>query len=293
MIEKYLIAGYNFEINYCGDSVVREKLADYYVSDANVTADFTINVEYSDEDISAKMDGITKVSDGLYFYTEDNADVLFYYDANISRVIAKIEFSADYTKINAALYKLKKNYGVEDSQLTYNVLGTIFNYVVQLYGAFVFHSSSVCHNNGGVAFSAESGTGKSTHTKLWLQEFDGSFILNDDTPVIHRGFDGNFYISGTPWAGTTGINKNVTVPLKAVVFLERGKDNSMEQISASEALKLMFKGVRTPLTVKMLSALAETFNKLFVRVPVYKLKCNMDPAAAQLSCKTIFGNSQI
>jgi len=293
MIEKYLIAGFVFEINYNGDSVVKDKLSAYKDDGARVSSDFKITINYSAECIKAKMKNITKVSDGLYFYTTKDSEVLFYYDANISKVIAKIEFSADYKEASVSLYELQKNHGVEDSQLAYNVLGTVFSYVIQMHGGFVFHSSSVCYNNRGVAFSAKSGTGKSTHTNLWLQQFNECFVLNDDTPVIHSGADGKFYISGTPWAGTTGINRNVTVPLKAIVFLERSAENSMEQISASDAMNSMFEGIRTPLTVKMLTYVIDSFNKMFAQVPVYKLKCNMDPSAAFLSQKTIFGNTEI
>jgi len=139
-----------------------------------------------------------------------------------------------------------------------------------------------------VAFSAKSGTGKSTHTSLWLSCFDGSFILNDDTPIIYKSNDGIFYISGTPWAGTTGINRNVSVPLRALVSLGRGIDNSMELIPPAESMNFLFEGIKAPLTGVMLSNVIDTFNSLLMNVPVYKLRCNMEPSAAILSQKTIY-----
>ena len=214
--------------------------------------------------------------------------MVFYYDENVSKVIAKTEYSKDYKTIKIELFELKKVLGVEDSQLTYNILGLVFDYVVQMYGGFVFHSSSVCYNGAGVAFSAKSGTGKSTHTALWLNNFEGSFILNDDTPLIYKAADGEFYISGTPWAGTTGINRNVSVPIKALVSLERGIDNSIVPITPAQSMSFLFEGIKAPLNGLMLSNILETFNSLFAKVRIYKLKCNMHPSAAILSQKTIY-----
>lgn len=289
MVEKYLIADFLLEINYTGDCVVREKLSDYKVDIEKTAVKIVVGIEYTTDDISVKSENITKISDNGYFYSTKCSDVLFYYDENVSKVIAKIEYSKDYTNVNISIFELKKVMGVEDSQLTYNILGLAFNYVVNMHGCFVFHSSSLCYNGCGVAFSAKSGTGKSTHTNLWLKNFEDCFILNDDTPLISKGKDGSYYISGTPWAGTTGINRNVNVPLKALVLLERGSNNRIEQISPAHALNFLFDGIRSPLNGLMLSNILDTFNLILSEVPVYHLKCNMESEAALISQKTIYG----
>jgi len=124
---------------------------------------------------------------------------------------------------------------------------------------------------------------------LWLKNIPNTFILNDDTPIIFLGKDNKFYISGTPWAGTTGINKNVTVPLKALVFLERGEENEISPMSPQEAMQPFFEGIRTPLTDEMFTKCLDTLNKLFVSVPIYRLKCNINNEAAIIAHKGIFG----
>lgn len=288
MIRKYLIANLVLEIDFEYDKVFEERLSEYIINDGK-EADIRINISKTFSDIPVRSENLIKLSDIAYFYEDKNSDAYFYYDPGISKAVAEIVFSKDYKNVDVSLYELGDVYGVKDDMLMFNVINTVMSYTIQMHGGFVFHSSSVCYKDGGVAFSAKSGTGKSTHTSLWLNNFEGTYILNDDTPIISLGKDGIFYISGTPWAGTTGINQNATVPLKAIVFLERGLKNEIIPLSPIEAMNPFFEGIRTPLTDKMFSSVLDTINKLFLQVPVYKLKCNMDPEAAMLSCNTIFG----
>lgn len=288
MVRRYLIADYIFEIDFDADKVFEERLSKY-IFDTKKNPDIKINISKTSEDISVRQENLIKLSDIAYFYEDKHCDTYFYYDPNVLKTVGKIEFSKDYSDINITLCKLNESLGIEDDMLMFNVVGTAISYSVQMHDGFVFHSSSVCYNGGGVAFSAKSGTGKSTHTSLWLNSFEGSYILNDDTPIISLGKDNVFYISGTPWAGTTGINKNATVPLKAIVFLERGTENEITPLSPIEAMKPFFEGIRTPLTDKMFSTVLDTLNKLFINVSVYKLKCNMDPEAALVTRDAIFG----
>lgn len=289
MIRKYLIADMIIEVDFEGDAVFEDRLASYISTKDNLP-DVKVIVKRTSNPIFVKKENIVKLSDITYFYSSDSEDVLFYHDPAISKVIAKISFSKDCRQADITLYELKAQHGVEDNMLMFNVMSTLMSYASQMHSSFVFHSSSICHNGEGIAFSAKSGTGKSTHTKLWIDNFPGTFILNDDTPLITQGKDNEFYLSGTPWAGTTGINRNVTVPLKALVFLERDKENSITRISPPEAMPLFFSGIKTPLTDRMLSNCLDTLNKLFISVPIYKLRCNMNPEAAIVAHKAIFGD---
>ena len=289
MVRKYLIAGFILAVNFESDSNFEEKLQEYEIC-TNEKADVNISVLKTECDIEVRNENLIKISDIAYFYSDDNKDIVFYYDTAISKTVAKIEFSKSYDNINIYLYNLKKNHGAKDDMLMFNVVDTAICYIVQMKNGFVFHSSSICSNGEGIAFSAKSGTGKSTHTKLWLENIPETFILNDDTPIIFLGKDNKFYISGTPWAGTTGINKNATVPLKAIVFLERGEENEISPMLPMEAMQPFFEGIRTPITDRMFSNCLDNLNKLFLSVPIYKLKCNMNPEAAIVAHNGIFGS---
>ncbi len=287
MTKKYLIANLYMEITFDSDEVLEKRLSEYETE--SESCDIRINVSRTSDDIEVKDNNLIKLSEITYLYKTESADIIYYHDPKLSKVFAVLEFSKDYTDVEIKLYTLKKNHNIEDNMLLFNIMGNVMSYVSQMHKGFVFHSSSVCYDGCGVAFSAQSGTGKSTHTALWLKEYPGSFILNDDTPVIRQGKDGEFYIFGTPWAGTTGINQNFAVPLKAIVFLERDKDNSISLLKTSEAIKPFFEAIRTPITDDMFSNCLETLNELFKKVRVCLLKCNMDSSAAYTSKEFIFG----
>ena len=77
-------------------------------------------------------------------------------------------------------------------------LFTGFSFYKQLlnFGGFMLHSSAVVVDGKAYLFSANCGTGKSTHTKLWLNLFgDQAYILNDDKPAL-RLEDGTWYAYG-------------------------------------------------------------------------------------------------
>lgn len=290
MIRKFLIANLIFEINFESDTVMEERL-NPYSCDEDKKTDIVINIKYSSGDIDVRRENVTKLTDVIYYYSEDDKDVIFYYDSNISKVYAKVSFSKDYRHNEIIIYDLYPEYGVESGCLMYNICGRAFSSIISMNGGIEFHSSSVAYDGGGVAFSAVSGTGKSTHTKLWLDNFDGAYLINDDTPIISKDKSGEFVISGTPWAGSTGINTPVTLPLKAIVFIERALSNSIERVTPEQAIAPMFGAFRVIFSDAMLASIITTLNELLVKVPAYRLRCNMDNEAAFVARDAIWGKN--
>ena len=114
------------------------------------------------------------------------------------------------------------------------------------FNSYLFHSALIEYEGRGYAFSAKSGTGKSTHIALWQKAFgDEVRIINGDKPIL-RYIDGEFVGYGTPWCGKEGFGANASVPLKAICFLERGEINSVERISAQDAVARIFHQILTP-----------------------------------------------
>ena len=155
------------------------------------------------------------------------------------------------------------------------------------YDGFVLHSSAVCYENKAYLFSADSGTGKSTHTALWTKIFDGAEIINDDKPAI-RIIDGKFYVCGTPFSGSSPLNKNVCVPLQAICFIERGQKNEIEHIydNANIIYSILSQTLRkngTDKTIKLMMLL----DKLLKDIPIYRLKCLPNEDAAILAHKVM------
>lgn len=158
------------------------------------------------------------------------------------------------------------------------------------YGGFCFHASALSVDGEGILFSADSGTGKSTHAGLWEQHLEGHEILrlNDDKPVI-RMIQSRPVVYGSPWAGKHSIHRNASAPVKALVFLEQAAENSIERISAKQAFSLVFPQVlggksSQEQVVKLMGLLDQ-----FIRaVPIYRLKCTISKEAVWLVYRYIW-----
>ncbi len=166
------------------------------------------------------------------------------------------------------------------------MLAECFSYSYLLNKGFVLHGSAISYRGCGIVFSAASGTGKSTHTGLWKQFYPDVEIINDDAPAIY--FDNQLpIICGTPFAGSSGINQNQQVPLKAVVFLERSKTNKMVRLSPTQAIPRLLDDIRKPILKPYMAACLERADKLLSTTPIYLLSCNISQEAVELVKQTL------
>ena len=117
------------------------------------------------------------------------------------------------------------------------LLSSHFSLELIKHQGFVLHASAISYNDKAVLFSADSGVGKSTHTRLWQNHFgkNNVHIINDDKPAL-RLFGNSFTVYGTPFSGNSDENENIKAPLHAVVFLEQCEHNAMKKLTAKEAL---------------------------------------------------------
>jgi len=169
---------------------------------------------------------------------------------------------------------------IEDCE--YIWAGSEFYELLPEFGGFLLHSSAIVYEDRAYLFSAPSGTGKSTHTQLWLKNFEGSYILNDDKPAVMLK-DGKIMVYGTPFSGKTDLNVNKCVPLQGLCVLERGEKNRIEKIPTEEALFSILNQTCRPIDEGRMDKLLTILDKVVSNVPVYKLYCNMDDEAAYVS----------
>lgn len=168
-------------------------------------------------------------------------------------------------------------------------MGNRFAALILSHQGFVLHASAIQYQNKGILFSADSGVGKSTHTKLWQKHFgvEAVQIINDDKPAI-RYVDNTFYVYGTPFSGNSDENLNCKVPLYAIVFLEQAESNSIRKLTTVEAIPRILKQTLRPRNnVVSMDTLLSLLDKLLLSIPVYLLRCNMNEDAAVLASKTI------
>lgn len=151
----------------------------------------------------------------------------------------------------------------------------------------LFHSSVIGYRGHGYMFLGKSGTGKSTHSQLWLKHIEGTELMNDDNPVV-RIIDDKVHVYGSPWSGKTPCYRNICSPLGAIVQLSQAPYNRIQQLvklQAYAALVPSISGKRWD--QRIAEGLHETENWLVQHVPVYHLECLPDAAAAQLCCETV------
>jgi len=144
----------------------------------------------------------------------------------------------------------------------------------------LFHGSAIAVDGQGYLFTAHSGTGKSTHTRLWRQVFgDRAVMVNDDKPFLEINPDG-VWLHGSPWSGKHGLDANICVPLKGICILERGKENRIRSAAIEEALPMLRKQAYEPLAKNSHSVFLSLVDALSRQVPLWKLSCNKEPQAA-------------
>jgi hypothetical protein len=160
-----------------------------------------------------------------------------------------------------------------------------------LQGVSAVHSSTVVCHDEAVMFLGESGTGKSTHTRLWLKHIEGARLLNDDSPFVFAD-DAGVQVCGSPWSGKTPCYKNQQHKLRGVVRLSQAPHNKISRLSRIMAIGALLPSLPPAFMFdKVLEdALLAVLSKVIAQVPVYHLECLPDAAAAQLSYKTIFGD---
>lgn len=151
------------------------------------------------------------------------------------------------------------------------------------YNTLLFHSSVVAVDGKAYVFAARSGTGKSTHTRLWREYFgDRAVMINDDKPLLIVKED-QILACGTPWNGKHHLDKNIIVPVKAICILTRSERNYIEIADKSKIAKVLiqqtYKSVKHENTIKMIDLL----NKITKNVEIYKLGCNMELNAVEVA----------
>lgn len=185
---------------------------------------------------------------------------------------------------------LKQNSGTDPGLLTSSdpymeiitLLKKIADYIVH-YNRALVHGSAICVDGKAYIFTALSGTGKSTHTRL-LREYLGDCctMINDDKPFLW--FDqGQIFVCGTPWMGKHRIGNNIKKPLGGVFFLRRSEENVLQTIEPGKALPLMLSQIHRPVDAEGMLHTLDMLDRLLSSVPLYDFGCNMDISAAELS----------
>lgn len=151
-----------------------------------------------------------------------------------------------------------------------------------VYDTFLFHGSAIAVDGAAYIFTAQSGTGKSTHARLWREMLGERVVMvNDDKPLIRVHPDGAATVYGTPWDGKHHMSSNIAVPVRAICILERAQENRIREITKAEALPMLLQQTYRPADPAALAKTLTLIDRL--KVKMYRLGCNMEKEAAEVS----------
>lgn len=179
--------------------------------------------------------------------------------------------------------------GLPDSNTIRLALWFVFGWAVIEHQSIAIHASSIVYRNKAVLFLGESGTGKSTHSRLWLKNIQGTVLLNDDSPILQMK-ENKIFAYGSPWSGKTPCFCPMDKQVAAIIRLSQHHDNIITPLDIHQAIGALYPSF-PPCIVQ--NTYFERFvysilSDILIHVPVYSLKCKPDEQAASLAFQTIF-----
>lgn len=211
------------------------------------------------------------------------AEKYLYTGDEVPETVMKVEISEEVMKM-----KNEQHSYLTAEECEYIFFGACFAARILKYNGFVLHSSAIAYDGNAYLFSANSGTGKSTHTGFWQEVFgkENVVYINDDKPAI-REINGVFYAAGSPFSGKSDLSNNIIVPLKAVCFIHRSEQNEIKRLSSSEAMELLFGQILRPTRPESINLLFEILDSFFTKVPVYSLGVTYSPDSAKFAYEAL------
>ena len=223
----------------------------------------------------------------IYKYTAKICENYLYQGNDLpefSAVMEQKDIDAERGKAGAEQFP---NYYLESLAL----FRKLCEYILSNKQGIIFHCSAVAVDGKAYLFTAPSGTGKSTHARLWKEMLgDKMTYINDDKPII-RYIDGDFYVYGTPWNGKHRLDTNARAKIAAICELKRGKENSIERITPQEMLTVIFNQTLRPSSVADLDKLIAIIDQMLKKVELFRLYCNVSAEAAEVSFKAMAGEN--
>lgn len=167
-----------------------------------------------------------------------------------------------------------------------NCLMLLYAFAAAKFDTVLIHASVIKNNNEGFVFLGRSGTGKSTHSRLWINNIEGSELLNDDNPVV-RLVEDKAVVFGSPWSGKTPCYRNESVPLTGIVRLKQAPVNKIVKLGMLQAYAAFLPSCsQMKWEMGIMDAIHSTVEKIAGSVACYQLECLPDADAAVLCYST-------
>lgn len=239
--------------------------------------------EYCKDYIVADVTGQSGIDDGDTEYTSSGVGDIT--TESVTRITIT-QSDIDFEREKSAREDIKEGIPIRhfsDAYLeTLAVYRKIADYLLSC-NTLLFHGSVIAVDGEGYLFTAKSGTGKSTHTRLWREYFgERAVMVNDDKPLLHIT-DSGMTAYGTPWDGKHRLSTNTAVPLKGICILTRDTTNHIDLAESHAVYPLIVQQTNRSLTADGMKQTLSLIDRMLNVVPVYQLGCNMDIEAARVA----------
>ncbi|MCR5312373.1 MAG: hypothetical protein K6E54_01755 [Bacteroidaceae bacterium] len=286
----YKVAGHTYKLTFADDNNSKEiiKSSEPFIVEGltdgtqllfELIVDDTFRPDKKGEEIG-QFDcggcdyGVYQLADGTYQIL-----IRDYKDNQCALLEVKEDFTIGHVALNGD-YTMR-NFGLN------NTLMLMYAFSAALKNTVLMHSSVVRKDGKGYMCLGESGTGKSTHTGLWLKYIEGTDLMNDDNPVVRVTDDGIARVYGSPWSGKTPCYRNVEAPIGSFIQLRQAPYNKITRESTIEAFASLLPSCSVmKWDEKKYKGICSTVAKLIEKVPNFLLECLPDEAACKLSYTT-------
>ncbi len=298
MTEYYLVAGHRFSIEIEDGSPLWDRLDNYHPFRCEA-GDCIFNLRYSkQEPVPTKMPfykdkpededqprmEIYREADGPEVKAGANRWIIEMAPTQKMPICVRIIASPDFHSgvVHVANEEHLAIFGINNAAML------LYAFTTATLGTLEMHASVIANGGRGYLFLGKSGTGKSTHSNLWLKYVEGSELLNDDNPIVRVGQDGITRVYGSPWSGKTPCYRNMTVPAGAFVKLNQAPENRIRQCNILESYAAVYPSCSGLRQIREFAdGMHQTIEHILLQVPCYELDCLPDEGAARLSSQTI------
>jgi len=203
-------------------------------------------------------------------------------DFSVETCEEDIEYEREKSK-REAVFEGRKVYEYSDGYLEEIAVYRKIAEKMPYYDTILFHGSVISVDGQGFLFTAKSGTGKSTHTRLWRKVFgDRAVMVNDDKPLMKVRED-TVTVFGTPYNGKHRIGNNISVKLKGLCILERAEQNSICRVGKHDVYSMLLQQVYRPSDSESMRKTLGLVDRLAEITPLYRLGCNISEEAVEVA----------
>lgn len=270
---------------FCPESV-KKPLEPYLRAGRDVREEITISIILREEIAAEEYDesyGIRRFV-GEYGRAGERE---FMQSVHRGRVIAKASYGKGYKNIVNEIVDVEKEGGSGlGERIRVLIKDNVMNALPSA-GGITFHSSAIEIGGEAILFAAPSGTGKSTQSRLWKEAYGERVrYINDDAPII-RAENGVVYAYGSPWAGRSGINENISGKVRGIIYIERGEGNEIRELGKMESALRLMRSAREQFFPTERKKQLEIEREILESVKIYALRCEANEGAVKVAAAAL------